>query len=99
MTFSEFGRRVKENASLGTDHGAASMMFLAGGSVESGLHGVAPDLKDLDDGDIKQKIDFREVYAAVLQYWFGVRDTKPILLGDYRPLMVIKGGKEQARKA
>jgi uncharacterized protein (DUF1501 family) len=98
LTFSEFGRRVKENASLGTDHGAASMMFLAGGSVEAGLHGVAPDLKDLDDGDIKQKIDFREVYAAVLQYWFGVRDTKPILLGDYLPLKVIKGGKEQARK-
>lgn len=99
MTFSEFGRRVKENASLGADHGVANSMFVAGGSVAPGLHGVNPDLKDLDDGDIKQKIDFREVYAGVLQDWFGVRDTKPILLGDYRPLPIIRGSKEQARKA
>ncbi len=99
MTFSEFGRRLKENASLGTDHGAANMMFVAGGAVTPGLHGVAPDLKDLDDGDIKQKIDFREVYAGVLRDWFSVRDTKPILLGDYRPLPVIKTAeKQQARK-
>jgi len=99
MTFSEFGRRLQENSSRGTDHGAASMMFLAGGAVAPGIHGVNPDLRDLDDGDIKQQIDFREVYAAVLQDWFGVANPKPILLGDYRPLPIIKGGKEQARKA
>ncbi len=100
VTFSEFGRRVKENASLGTDHGAASMMFVAGGSVAPGLYGVNPDLRDLDDGDIKQNIDFREVYAAILQDWFGVRDTKPILLGNYRPSPIIRTDrKEQARKA
>ena len=95
MTFSEFGRRLKENASLGTDHGAANMMFVAGGAVTPGLHGVAPDLKDLDDGDIKQKIDFREVYAGVLRDWFGVRDTKPILLGNYQPLPIIKAAEKQ----
>jgi uncharacterized protein (DUF1501 family) len=98
MTFSEFGRRVKENASLGTDHGAANMMFIAGGSVAPGLHGVNPDLKDLDDGDLKQKIDFREVYGAVVQDWFGVRNTRPIVLGDYQPLPIIKGSKERAQK-
>jgi uncharacterized protein (DUF1501 family) len=101
MTFSEFGRRLKENGSLGTDHGAASMMFLAGGSVVPGLHGVAPDLHDLDDGDIKQKIDFREVYAAVLQDWFGVSETKPILLGNYQPLPVIRtvSGRQAGERA
>ena len=71
MTFSEFGRRVKENASLGTDHGAAAPLFLAGGRVKPGLHGDHPKFTDLDDGDLKHHTDFRRVYADVLQNWLG----------------------------
>jgi uncharacterized protein (DUF1501 family) len=73
MSFSEFGRRVAENRSLGTDHGTAGPMFLAGGGVRPGLHGSKPDLANLTEGgDLIHKIDFRSVYAAVLQRWFGV---------------------------
>jgi uncharacterized protein (DUF1501 family) len=71
MTFSEFGRRVKENASGGTDHGAAAPMFLAGPKVHSGMIGKHPSLTDLDDGDLRFHTDFRRVYAAVLQRWLG----------------------------
>ena len=71
LTFSEFGRRSYENASAGTDHGAAAPMFLIGKQVKGGLHGPIPDLNDLQDGDIKFKIDFREVYAATLDEWMG----------------------------
>ena len=71
LVFSEFGRRSFENASGGTDHGAAAPMFLIGSRVKGGLHGPIPDLDDLQDGDIKFKIDFREVYAAALDEWMG----------------------------
>ena len=71
-TFSEFGRRVKENGSIGTDHGAASQMFLAGEAVVAGPHGEHPSLSDLDDGDLKYHTDFRRVYATLLQHWLGV---------------------------
>lgn len=66
LIYSEFGRRVKANASDGTDHGTASNMFLIGDSVQSGLHGAQPSLTDLDNGDLKFAIDFRDVYATVL---------------------------------
>lgn len=80
MTFSEFGRRVKENASGGTDHGAAAPLFLAGGGVTAGLLGTMPSLapRDLEDGDVKFNVDFRSVYATVLEKHLGVK-SDPIL--------------------
>ena len=72
MGFSEFGRRVEENASQGTDHGTAGPVFLAGACVRAGLIGDTPRLDDLEDGDIKMKIDFRQVYATVLERWLNI---------------------------
>jgi len=83
MTFSEFGRRVSENASLGTDHGAAAPMFLAGPKLPKTIHGIQPDLSDLEDGDLRFKIDFRSVYASVLERWMRT-DSRRALDGDYR---------------
>lgn len=83
MTFSEFGRRAAENASAGTDHGAAAPMFLAGGPVKAGIHGPNPDLANLDQGDVRYGVDFRDVYATVLFDWLSVRSN--LVLGDPRP--------------
>jgi uncharacterized protein (DUF1501 family) len=69
MTFSEFGRRVAENASDGTDHGAAAPMFFAGAKFDRPIVGKHPSLTDLDDGDLKHHTDFRSVYASVLEQW------------------------------
>ncbi|PTX96967.1 hypothetical protein DB345_07260 [Spartobacteria bacterium LR76] len=69
MTFSEFGRRVSENASGGTDHGAAAPMFVLGGKVKAGLHGTQPSLTELGDGDLIYTVDFRSVYATMLDNW------------------------------
>ena len=82
MTFSEFGRRVSENASLGTDHGAAAPMFLAGPKLPKIIHGPIPDLSDLEDGDLRFKIDFRSVYASVLEHWM-MTDSRKALDGNY----------------
>ncbi|HWP30428.1 MAG TPA: DUF1501 domain-containing protein [Fimbriimonadales bacterium] len=71
MVFSEFGRRCAENASLGTDHGAAAPMFVAGGRVKGGFVGENPDLVNLDRGDLKWKIDFRQVYSTLIDRWMG----------------------------
>lgn len=72
MTFSEFGRRVKQNASQGTDHGTANVVMLAGGSLKKkGVINEAADLATLDDGDLIYKVDFRQVYATILQNWLG----------------------------
>lgn len=71
MTFSEFGRRVGENGSRGTDHGTAAPMFLQGPMVEQGLLGRQPSLSDLDEGDLKFSTDFRGVYTDVLERWMG----------------------------
>jgi uncharacterized protein (DUF1501 family) len=71
LTFSEFGRRVRENASQGTDHGAAAPVFVLGPVRQSGLVGAHPDLEALDDGDLKFHTDFRRVYAALLESWLG----------------------------
>jgi uncharacterized protein (DUF1501 family) len=73
MTYSEFGRRVKQNASGGTDHGTAAPHFVLGGKVKGGLHGVYPSLADLQDGDLKYSMDFRNVYATVAQGCWGLR--------------------------
>ncbi len=72
MVFSEFGRRVAENGSMGTDHGTAGPVFLAGAAVRPGLVGRYPSLTDLEDGDLKMSIDFRRVYAAVLGQWLDL---------------------------
>jgi uncharacterized protein (DUF1501 family) len=71
LTFSEFGRRVRENASQGTDHGAAAPLFVVGPMRQGGLVGAHPDLEALDDGDLKFHTDFRRVYAALLESWLG----------------------------
>ncbi len=78
MSFSEFGRRVAENGSGGTDHGAAAPLFVAGGAVQAGLYGQAPSLTDLYNGDVKHNVDFRSVYATVLKNWLKV-PVEPIL--------------------
>ena len=83
MTFSEFGRRVSENASMGTDHGAAAPMFLAGPRLPKIIHGPNPDLSDLEDGDLKYEIDFRSVYAAILDGWLHT-DSRKALDFDYQ---------------
>jgi uncharacterized protein (DUF1501 family) len=89
MTYSEFGRRVQENDSRGTDHGAASCLFLAGGGVKGGVLGGHPSLSDLDSGDLKHHTDFRRVYAAVLSDWLGC-DAAGVLGGKWDPLPAIK---------
>ncbi len=76
FTFSEFGRRVSQNASDGTDHGTANNMFLIGGALkQKGIITPLPDLSDLDEGDLKYKIDFKTVYATVLKNWLDADDT------------------------
>lgn len=89
MTFSEFGRRVAENASDGTDHGAAAPMFLIGGQVAPGIHGAHPSLTDLDQGDLRYGVDFRSVYATVLERWLGI-GSQAILGGRFPGVDVIK---------
>ena len=75
MTFSEFGRRVQQNASGGTDHGTANNMFLlSGGLKQKGLINELPDLSDLDEGDLRHKVDFKAVYATILEKWLGADD-------------------------
>lgn len=89
MSFSEFGRRVQENSSGGTDHGEAAPMFLAGAKVIPGLHENHPDLSRLHRGDLSFGCDFRRVYAAVLQQWLHTR-PEPVLGGMYAPLNLVK---------
>jgi hypothetical protein len=72
LAFSEFGRRPAENGSLGTDHGTAGPVFLAGPKVKAGLVGQTPRLGDLVDGDLKWSIDFRQIYATLLDRWLGL---------------------------
>jgi len=89
FSFSEFGRRVSQNASGGTDHGTANNMFLmSGGLKEKGLLNPLPDLNDLDEGDLKYKTDFKNVYATVLNKWLGADDQK-ILGKKYEQLKFI----------
>jgi uncharacterized protein (DUF1501 family) len=90
MTFSEFGRRVAENANGGTDHGAAAPMFVVGNKVSAGLLGRYPSLapEDLYQGDIRYNVDFRSVYAGVLEDWLKTRSV-PILGRQFAPLKVV----------
>jgi uncharacterized protein (DUF1501 family) len=90
LVFSEFGRRLTENASGGTDHGTAAPVLLAGGGVRPGLHGPCPNLADLADGDPKHAIDFRRVYATVLDRWLGCPGAA--ILGEkFEHLTVLRG--------
>jgi uncharacterized protein (DUF1501 family) len=86
MIFTEFGRRVEENGSLGTDHGTATPMFVVGKGVKGGFYGRHPSLTDLDDGNMKMTTDFRSVYATMIEEWLGYDDTPAILKGAFRPL-------------
>jgi uncharacterized protein (DUF1501 family) len=91
LQFSEFGRRISENASSGTDHGAASIMFVMGGAVRGGIYGTAPNLRAASDnptlenngGDVRYETDFRSVYARVVDEWLGASSVS-ILGGDFR---------------
>jgi uncharacterized protein (DUF1501 family) len=89
VTFSEFGRRVKENGSRGTDHGAGSCLFVAGPAVKGGPVGDHPKLDDLDSGDVKHSIDFRRVYATLLDEWLKV-DSRAVLNGQFAHLPLLK---------
>lgn len=91
LSFSEFGRRVRENASQGTDHGTAAPVFLAGGRVASGFIGAQPSLSDLDgEGDLKFHTDFRRLYASLLDGWLGCPSEK-VLGQRFEPLGIVKG--------
>ena len=89
LCFSEFGRRVRENGSGGTDHGAAGPVFLAGTAVKPGLLGAYPSLTDLEDGDLKPVVDFRRVYATILDGWLGL-PSAPALGATFEPLALFK---------
>lgn len=91
MTFSEFGRRLKENGSKGTDHGAASCLFVAGPAVKGGLVGQYPSLAggDLDNGDLKYQLDFRQVYATLLGGWLGC-DSRQVLCGEFAEVPLLR---------
>lgn len=82
LAFSEFGRRIAENGSAGTDHGTAAPIFVFGKRIKPGFHGQQPNLTDIADGDLKHSIDFRSVYATVLDKWLGADPTK-ILGADF----------------
>ncbi|HNH23314.1 MAG TPA: DUF1501 domain-containing protein, partial [Ferruginibacter sp.] len=89
MTFSEFGRRVAQNASGGTDHGTANnMFFISGGLKQKGVLNAMPDLADLNEGDLKHNVDFKNVYATVLSKWLG-SDDQQILGRKYEYLNFI----------
>ncbi|QVL34474.1 DUF1501 domain-containing protein [Telmatocola sphagniphila] len=88
MTFSEFGRRAKENGSKGTDHGSGAPMFLVGGKVNAGVLGDHPSLTQLEMGNLKHNLDFRQVYAAVLDQWLGVSSRK-VLSGDFSAAKIL----------
>jgi len=84
MVFSEFGRRVPENVNLGTDHGAANLMFVAGKQVKGGQYGAVPSLTKLDEGDnLVFTTDFRRVYATMISGWLGLHDTRQLLNGEF----------------
>jgi len=84
MIFSEFGRRVPENTSLGTDHGAANLMFAVGSHVKGGNYGKIPSLTTLDPGDnLVYTTDFRRVYATMIEGWLGYKNTQDLLKGSF----------------
>ncbi len=88
MTLSEFGRRIEENNSRGTDHGTAAPLFIAGAPVKPGVLGGKPDLEKTREGDLIHRIDFRQVYASVLESWLEV-PSKGLLGGEYAKLPIL----------
>lgn len=88
MVFTEFGRRIEENASRGTDHGTAGPMFVVGNGVKGGFYGKHPSLTDTDSGNLKMTTDFRRVYATMIAEWMGHDGAAEILKGDFEPLGV-----------
>jgi uncharacterized protein (DUF1501 family) len=90
MCFSEFGRRVTQNDSAGTDHGTAGPMFVCGSKVKGGLHGAYPSLTDLESGDIKFTTDFRRVYATLLSQWLNA-DASAVLKDHFEPIAFLGG--------
>jgi uncharacterized protein (DUF1501 family) len=88
LMFTEFGRRVEENGSLGTDHGTATPMFLFGkhDRIKGGFYGQPPSLTDLDDGNLKMTTDFRRVYATAIKEWLGYDDADTVLKGRFETL-------------
>ena len=85
MVFSEFGRRVRENGSAGTDHGVAGPSFVLGGRVRGGLHGEHPSLTKLDKGDLIHTVDFRRIYAEICDDVLGA-DSSKVLGGRFDKL-------------
>lgn len=92
MTFSEFGRRVASNLSMGTDHGTSAPMLFFGTPAQDGIRGSHPSLTDLDNGNLKMSVDFRAVYASVLQQWFGADAAvlREVLFKDFTTIPVVK---------
>ena len=90
LVFSEFGRRVAENASRGTDHGKAGILLAAGPAVKGGLYGEPPSLAKLDDGDLIHTTDFRRAYATAIGPWLG-QDAERVLASKHRPLDFVRG--------
>lgn len=88
MAFTEFGRRVGENASKGTDHGTAGPMFVIGKPVRGGFYGTFPSLTKLADGNLVMTTDFRDVYATMLKGWMGFDGTNEVLKGDWKTLPI-----------
>jgi uncharacterized protein (DUF1501 family) len=90
MTFSEFGRRARQNRSNGTDHGTAAPHFLMGGAVRGGLYGRAPDLVRLDaEQNLVHTTDFRQLYATVARDWWGVK-PQAVVRGDFQALRLLR---------
>jgi len=83
MVFTEFGRRVPENASKGTDHGTATPVFVLGDRVRGGLYGSPPSLTELDDGNLRYTTDFRRVYATLIEEWLGYAEPAALLRGEF----------------
>lgn len=86
MVFTEFGRRVPENASKGTDHGTATPVFVLGDRVKGGFYGSPPSLTELDDGNLRYTTDFRRVYASLIKEWLGYPDPASLLRGEFETL-------------
>lgn len=90
MTYAEFGRRVRENQSQGTDHGTAAPHFVMGGRVRGGLYGERPALARLDgNGNLASAVDFRQLYATVLGPWWGM-DSAGVLQGRFETLPLLR---------
>jgi uncharacterized protein (DUF1501 family) len=89
MVFSEFGRRVGENANLGTDHGTAGPVFVIGAPVRGGMYGEMPSLTDLDDGNLRYTTDFRRVYTTLITQWMGQADAGAVLRQPFAPFEML----------